>query len=472
MSSSDRPSPPSPVQERVSFDLLRERVIEQGLCTHCGTCVGLSDDQLEFVQTPRGPLPHARIPGEVALEEGAWRACPGKGVNYPELAKSTFGQQPDSWLAGNVVGSYVGFSMDPQIRRSGSSGGLITHILAELLDQGQIDGAVVLRHGYPEGWQSSPVIATDRSQILASAQSVYVPTPVNTIMRDLAEFNGQVAYVGLPDQVASIRALQQMGHPGARKIRWILGPYVGTAMYIASIRSFLRTHGGYQLEDVAELRYREGEWPGDLMIRTVAGQELRESKFYYNYLIPFFITKASLLTMDFTNELTDISVGDAWSDDLEVRGQGFSVVLARSSQAKEILADMSNDGKISLQPIELQDALEMHAHMLDFKKRGAYIRGRFRAMVRRPCPSFGVRPRNLPWSRYAIELIVSGLFAAGGTSAARWLMERVPSRYFGPLFERLRHYWKAISKSTKRKGIWDQEFEVLRSPLPESMTND
>ncbi len=99
----------------------------------------------------------------------------------------------------------------------------------------------------------------------------------------------------LPDQVASLRVLQQAGHPAAANVRYVLGPYVGTNMYFAAIESYLRANGIHSLDEVAELRYREGEWPGYLMIRTRHGRVLRAEKFYYNYLIPFYITQQHAL---------------------------------------------------------------------------------------------------------------------------------------------------------------------------------
>ena len=53
------------------------------------------------------------------------------------------------------------------------------------------------------------------------------------------------------------------------------------------------------------------------------GKILKAEKFYYNYLIPFYITKGSLLSIDFCNELTDISVGDAWHPKYEKQGKGI-----------------------------------------------------------------------------------------------------------------------------------------------------
>ncbi len=70
--------------------------------------------------------------------------------------------------------------------------------------------------------------------------------PVNTILPQMEAFEGRLAYVGLPDQVAALRRLQAAGHPGALKVDYVLGPYVGTIMYFAAIESFLRSNGVQQ----------------------------------------------------------------------------------------------------------------------------------------------------------------------------------------------------------------------------------
>jgi coenzyme F420 hydrogenase subunit beta len=95
----------------------------------------------------------------------------------------------------------------------------------------------------------------------------------------------------------------------------------------------------------------------------------------------------------------------------------------------------------------------MHGHMLDFKKRGSYIRNRFRRRCGRAAPDYGLRPAPLPASRWAVELVVSFLFLVGGTRAARKVLEWIPEAVIGPLFNRLRLLWKGWSKPVKRKGL-------------------
>jgi coenzyme F420 hydrogenase subunit beta len=440
------------------FARLEAEVIRTGLCTHCGTCAGLSGGQVAMQATAQGPLPRAVSGPAPMLPPAAYDACPGKGLNYPQLCDAVFGQQPANWLIGVQRGLFVGYAVDDAIRRGGASGGVITQTLIYLLQEGLIDGAVVVQQGRPQPWQAEPVIARSVDDIRAASQSVYVPVPVNTLLPQMDAFEGRLAYVGLPDQVAALRRLQQLGHPGAQKVQYVLGPYVGTIMYFGAIESYLRAQGGHRVDDIARLRYREGEWPGHLQIDLRSGESLQVPKFYYNYLIPFYITRSTLHAVDFTNELTDISVGDAWHPRYEGRGEGFSLVVGRSATGLDVLRAMQDKHLLRLDPIAEDEALGMHGHMLDFKKRGAFIRLGWRRKLGRPVPDYGYRPAKIPLSRYAVEMVISAIFLAGSTRLARRVVQFVPVAILGPLFNTLRKSWKRMSKPTKRKGLQETEF--------------
>ena len=452
-----------------TFSRLKREVIDAGICTHCGTCAGLSEGTVRMVETEAGPLPRAVVK-QVAMPLLAYEACPGKGINYPETYRTVFGRLPENWLAGPVRRVAVGYAQPEAIRRRGASGGVLTRTLLHLLESGRVEGAVVLQQGRPRPWLAEPVIARTPEEIMAASQSVYVPAPMNVMLPEMAAFPGRLAYVGLPDQVASLRRLQAAGHPGAQKVDYVLGPYVGTAIYVAAIESYLRSNGIEGLEQVLELQYREGEWPGNLYIRTRSGRELRAKKFYYNYLIPFFITQGSLQAVDFTNELTDISAGDAWHPRFEARGEGFSVVMARSEKAEAVLEEMEAAGSLVLEELSLDEALAMHGHMLDFKKRGAFIRNQWRQTLGRAAPSYGYRPSQLPVSRKLVEVVISGLFLGGRTGPARAVVERLPLSMIGPLFNALRKWWKSFSKPVKRKGLGEVAFTVNGNTGEETMT--
>ncbi len=403
-------------------------------------------------RTPRGPQP-VYAPG-ADLPELAWEACPGKGVDYPKLYIDHYGRLPDSWLVGNIVATRTGHAADPAIRAVGASGGVTTAVLIHLLECGLIDGAIVVRQGVPEPLEASAVIATSRDEIIAAAQSVYIPVSVLDILPRL-EPGKRYAMTLVPEQAAALRRLQASGHPKAQQIEYVLGPYTGTALYPAAIDNFLRSHGVKRNDPVTSLEWRAGEWPGYLEIRTKSGKVLRSKKVYYNFLIPFFVTRASLQSMDFANEFCDLSVGDAWSPKFEAEGGGHSVAVTRSAKMEAVITEMVAAGQLALEPEDNLKATEMHGHMIDFKKRGGHIRNTWRRRWGRAAPDYGMRPEHVPASRKAVEFAISSLFVVGGTGLARGVLRLIPEKVIGPVFNKLRLSWKNLSKPTKRKGLAD-----------------
>jgi len=435
-----------------TFKKLKNEIIDTGLCTHCGTCVGLSNKQLIIKETEYGPIPIS-VSNEINLDQLAYDACPGKGFNYPKLVDNIFGSQVDDWRIGFYKDIFVGYSLNDSIRRNGASGGIITSLLLYLLKNKFVDGVVTVKQGIPKPWLAKPIIATTKEEIIECAQSVYAPVPVNTIIEDIMSFNGNLAFVGLPDQISSIRYLQSKNIEWANKIKYVFGPYVGTNLYTGAIKSFIKSHGFKYLNEIKELKYRDGEWPGYLKITMNDGSILKAEKFYYNYLIPFYITKSSLLSVDFSNELTDISVGDAWNPKYENLGEGYSVIIARSQKGLNLLKEMKEQEIIKLDKIDLQEAINMHGHMIDFKKRGSFIRFKFRKIFGKNIPDFGYIPEKITIIRIFVELIVSVLFFISSLKVIRSLIVFIPIKIIGPFFNFLRIKWKSISKSTKRKGL-------------------
>ncbi|MDI6774417.1 MAG: Coenzyme F420 hydrogenase/dehydrogenase, beta subunit C-terminal domain [Verrucomicrobiota bacterium] len=426
-------------------------VVRGGICTGCGACVALDPSRLsEMTDTELGPVPsfHERAD----LPDLAWAACPGKGYDYLRLHKDQFGTLPTNWLLGNFRKVRTGYAADPQIRRRGASGGALSATLLHLLETGRIDAAVIVRQHVLEQETVRVKIARAREEILNAAGSIYAPVSTLDILRSLNRAE-RYAMTCLPDQAAALRRMQLADFAPARQIRYLLGPYTGTAMYPGAVRCFLRSHFVPRTDRVMSLRWRAGEWPGHLEIRTAQGRILRAKKFHYNYLIPFFVTQASLQSGDFTNEFCDLSAGDAWSPRFEAQSEGYSVLTTRSKEMEEIIVEMIAAGRLVANEENPLDALGMHGHMLDFKKRGSYIRNRTRRFFGRKAPDYGVRPRPLPRSRWAVECVIMAIFTLGGTRAARFAVGWIPSWLIGPLFALLRRVWKAVSKPAKRKGL-------------------
>ena len=183
------------------------------------------------------------------------------------------------------------------------------------------------------------------------------------------------------------------------------------------------------------------------------GRILELPKFHANYLIPFHIVKNSLLCTDLSNEFTDISGGDAWAPVYEDRGKGFSIVLSRSAKGQAIIDAMLEEGLLNLDPIDEAKAITMHSHGYDLKKRGTFIRMKYRRWLGKKNPDYGYEMKGFSFKRYLMEIFIDSLFIVLGTKLFRFLVELIPPRTVGRLFELSRNIWKRTTKKIKRTSI-------------------
>ncbi len=429
-------------------------VIYSGLCNRCGTCVGLSFGKIVFDKKEGRYLPNILEAPDSDTLRKILSACSGKGFNFPENQKRIFGEDAFFHLyTGSYRSLHIGFSTNPKIRELGASGGIISAILSYLLQIGEIDGAVVTKMCPQKPWLTRSFIATTTEDIYLAAQSKYILTSVNEILPEIGAFNGKLAYVGLPGQVQSIRALQKMDHPWTKNIKYIFGPFYGNTLHFSSIISFLRSYGEKDYKNIVRLYFRYGEWPGNMRVELKSGRVLQLKKFHANYLIPFHIVKNSLICTDLTNEFTDISGGDAWAQIYEERGKGFSMVISRSKKGEEVLKRMKEEGYLNLTPIGIEESVKMHSHGYDLKKRGAFIRMRYMKILGMTVPDYGYNIRGFSIIRHLMEVITDILFLIAGSRVARFFVERIPPEVIGVVFEKARNFWKKLTHNIKRDDL-------------------
>jgi coenzyme F420 hydrogenase subunit beta len=431
-----------------------KKVMTSELCTRCGSCVGLSNGKIEFTDREGRYLPI--IKDELTYDEAVRinHACPGKNFSFPKYNSEFFPLASHFHsYTGSYESLYIGYAKNEKIRGNGASGGILTSVLLYLLEKKLIDGAIVTVMSDEKPWLTKTIIATHPDEIFASAQSKYIITSVNEILEESSNFQGKLAYVGLPAQVQSIRKLQSKKDPSVSNISYVLGPFYGNTLYFSSVRSFLRTYGERDYRLIKNLWFRHGEWPGNMKVEMVSGRSFELKKFHANYLIPFHILKNSLYCTDLSNEFTDISGGDAWAPVYEERGKGFSIVIGRSKKGNDLLNQMIQDGWLELNTLSEEEAISMHSHGYDLKKRGAFIRMKFRKKRGGEIPDFGYSLSDFPISRYLMEAVISSLFVVLGTRPARWMVEQLKPEFVGRIFEKTRNIWKKSTHSIKRKDL-------------------
>lgn len=431
---------------KLPVETLLETVVDTGLCTRCGTCAGSCPADNIAIEDPLGAcLP---VAGDACTSCGlCLESCPGASVDFAPLEKRLFGDAVPNRLLGVVRGAYLAHASDGLVRRKGSSGGVVTAMLLDLVGRGESRGAVLFAPHRTEPWRGWGRIASAPDEILAAAQSRYHLSPLNTALAELRGAEGDYAYVGLSCQIHGLRKLQAAGWGRAGlRLSPVIGIYCGNNLYYGATRAMLRKLGVKRPEDVTELSYREGAWPGSFSARTADGAVRSISKFDFNQVIPFYINRRCLFCVDLTNELSDISVGDGWAK--EGGADGWSVVLIRSETGERLFDHAVRSGVIEAERITVEAAERMHPYPFDFKKTGSFLRlGLWRgwgcAVPRYDRPG----PRAAS-GRRLFEIVLSLQFAVASTRVGRGVFRVLPAKALGGVFRALRKRWM---RSTARR---------------------
>jgi coenzyme F420 hydrogenase subunit beta len=345
----------------IAVDKTISKVVENGLCTGCGTCVGTCPvDAIEMV------LEHKKGIYVPQLDEGkcnqcglCFEVCPGHAVDFKQLNLEIFGKQPEDALLGNYLNCYVGHAADYDIRYNSSSGGLVTALLIYALEERMIDGALVTRMKKDKPLEPEPFIARTKKEIISASKSKYCPVPANIALKEIikAKEGERFAVVGLPCHIHGIKKAEAINKKLQDRIVLHIGIFCGHAPTSLWTEFHLRRKG-IRKEEVAKLDYRGEGWPGRMSISLRDGSK-RFILFgdAWGYFSTLFYYRRCILCCDQAAELADISFGDAWLPEFAGDKVGKSIVICRNKRGEEILQDAASQGKLELDRVGSDKAI-------------------------------------------------------------------------------------------------------------------
>ncbi|GAH38875.1 unnamed protein product, partial [marine sediment metagenome] len=137
--------------------------------------------------------------------------------------------------------------------------------------------------------------------------------------------------------------------------------------------------------------------------------------------------------MDQTNELADISVGDAWLPECSQDNKGWSICLARTQAGYKIISEAQDKGYVILNTISPFKIIESQKPMLMFKKKAIYARLRInRFFGNRVIPEITSRKFSAPdVFDYICALFLRLNISVAKYRFARMLISHIPSRLLG-----------------------------------------
>jgi coenzyme F420-reducing hydrogenase beta subunit len=342
-------------------------IVRSGMCIGCGACVAWAEvtgPRMDFDRygqyKPAGPS------GWLGRRSSHFsRICPFSpaACNEDELAAELF---PDAGHRHGSVGffrsAYVGCVAEGDFRARGSSGGMVSWTLAELLRKGLITGAVhvaAAEEPKMEGRFFRYRISHTEEEILAGAKSRYYPVELSRVLAAIRSAPGRYAVVGVPCFVKAVQLLRRENPVIRERVAYTLGLFCGHVKSARFIESFAWQMGVSLAEILrAEFRLKDPNRPAStytVQLTLRDGREVRKD--WWNLAdgdwgAGFFQSSACNFCDDVVAETADISFGDAWVEPHASDGRGTNVVVIRSPVLEGLVADGISGGRLQLEPVD------------------------------------------------------------------------------------------------------------------------
>lgn len=347
-----------------------ESIVASGLCVGCGTCVGVCPNSaLRIAKDTQGNGYIAKLIAEKCTDCSlCLNICPSHAVDFRLLNTAPFHTESQDVLLGNYGACYIGYAIDSTIRYQSASGGLVTALLLFALENGLIDGAIVTRMNETSPLEPQVFVARSRDDIISASKSKYCPVPTNIALKDIILKDGKFAIVGLPCHMRGIRRYE-MFHPGLQsKIALHLGLFCSnTPGFLAT--EYLLHQISCKSSNILNIEYRGNGWPGSMRIKLSPRLSLSLPSYWNTGFGQYFSSIGCMLCSDQTNELADISFGDAWLPEIMREDRiGTSIVVSRNKIGQYYLEKAVLGKVITLHKIDRRKLLESQGGIWSFKK--------------------------------------------------------------------------------------------------------
>jgi coenzyme F420 hydrogenase subunit beta len=254
---------------------------------------------------------------------------------------------------------FTGYSNNTDVRKSAASGGIVTGVLIELLNDHLIEGAVVNVPDDNKAGCGRSIFAKTEDDLLRSTKSIYCVTEISRGLKEVDEKN--FAVVGLPCQIDSLNLDVTF------KIGLMCGHNVTREFVIEGLRkNFI------YIDEVLKFDYRGGGWfpffcrvwlkDGDIF--EIPWDHHFRKLWNIGYAMPDMCKKCH----SFVSENADISCGDAWLDKFRGNQEGISMVISHTKRGTSVLEMLEKKGALTLEESSIDDVFKAQAGGLKMKR--------------------------------------------------------------------------------------------------------
>ncbi|HEX8192097.1 MAG TPA: Coenzyme F420 hydrogenase/dehydrogenase, beta subunit C-terminal domain [Allosphingosinicella sp.] len=400
-------------------------IVASGLCIGCGGCAGRAKKAGARMEWDKHGLLKPDGP-EAFLARGPERfeqTCPfsPRARDEDEIAALLY---PDAAHAdarvGRWEGAWVGHVEEEEFRASGSSGGMVSWVAAELLRRGLVDAVAHVapadrdRDGRLFGYRVSRSVA----EVQAGAKSRYYPIELSGVIETIRSVPGRYAVIGVPCFIKAVNLLRLEDPLVGERVAFTLGLFCGHMKSARMVDSFALQMGAepgqvkaidYRLKDAS----RPANWYRASLDLADGGN--RQQDWWHlvdgDWGSGFFQASACDYCDDVVAETADISFGDAWVEPYSSDGRGTNVVVVRSPVLHAIVGEAQAAGRLGLKAVDAEFVVETQAAGFRHRREGLAWRLarrqrgpiRPRKRVRPGAEGMPLRRRGVYWMRKRIS---------------------------------------------------------------------
>lgn len=394
------------------------QVLEGDYCIGCGTCASRPDAKCGInIRFDEFGFYKADIES-ASSEDLKWAdsVCPFANNNVEnKIAEELFDCEGDGIQFNGVIGFYrellAGHSIE--FRDAGSSGGVATWLLSDLIDRGEVDAVIhVARSGCQDPFFDYTISYT-RPAILKGSTSMYYPVKLDDILEQIRNRPGRYVVTAIPCFSKALRLVAQNDPVIAERIRYVVGIVCGhmkSKLYLDFLARKAGVTGGledacFRRKDVTkradnylfEATYRNSS--GEVKKVTVAAKDIGA-----NWGMGFFKPKACDYCDDLFAETADIALMDGWLPKYVEDGRGTSLVVVRSADLLKRMRSATEEGLLQLEKITEQDVINSQRGGLNHRRVG--LRYRLHLARAKWVPLKRVKPSNtMHWAFRADQIV-------------------------------------------------------------------
>lgn len=266
--------------------------------------------------------------------------------------------------------SFIGYSLDKDVRYRATSGGVGSSLLKWLFDRKIIETSISLSYNRKTlHYEPHLIHSFEEYQITGS---VYHEIDlVSFIKANVKNIKGGFACFSLPCQTRAIRAIvEKSGH----KV-FIIGLTCSSQQTFAAT-DFLLKCLKLDKESVLHIQYRGNGWPGGIQIQKKTGESIFVSNNHSIWTLIFhsrlFIRPKCFMCQDTLNKYSDFTLADPWlSEYVASEKTGKTIIISnRFEQTGKLLLQCESDGYVVLD--DMLESMAMKSQMSTIIRKESY----------------------------------------------------------------------------------------------------